>query len=77
MSTETDHRVEHPDHPFAVALTGGIGSGKSAVAALFVKLGVTVIDADVISHALTAPGGSALAPIADAFGTDVIAADGA
>jgi dephospho-CoA kinase len=62
--------------PFAVALTGGIGSGKSAVAELFAAHGVTVIDADAVSHALTAPGGAALAPIARAFGAEVIRPDG-
>jgi dephospho-CoA kinase len=62
---------------FAVALTGGIGSGKSAVAEQFAALGVSVIDADAISHALTAPRGAALAPIAAAFGSGVIGADGA
>jgi dephospho-CoA kinase len=67
--------TQAPRRPYAVALTGGIGSGKSAVADLFAGLGVTVIDADVISHALTAPGGAALAPIAAAFGDDVLAAD--
>ncbi len=63
-------------HPFAVALTGGIGSGKSAVAERFAELGVTVIDADAISHALTAPGGAALTPIEQAFGPAIIRGDG-
>ena len=62
--------------PFAVALTGGIGSGKSAVAERFAELGVTVIDADAISHALTAPGGAALTPIERAFGREITRADG-
>ncbi len=64
-----------PPRPYAVALTGGIGSGKSAVADLFAELGVTVIDADAISHALTAPGGAALAPITAAFGAEVLCAN--
>jgi len=62
---------------YKVALTGGIGSGKSSASALFAALGVPVIDADVISHALTAPGGEALPAIAEAFGADLITADGA
>lgn len=62
---------------YKVALTGGIGSGKSSASALFAALGVPVIDADVISHALTAPGGEALPAIAEAFGNDLITADGA
>ena len=61
---------------YKVALTGGIGSGKSSASALFMALGVPVIDADVISHALTAPGGEALPAIAEAFGVDLITADG-
>jgi dephospho-CoA kinase len=60
-----------------VALTGGIGSGKSAVSARLEALGAAVIDADLIAHELTARGGSALPAIAEAFGTEVIAADGA
>lgn len=62
---------------YKVALTGGIGSGKSSASSLFAALGVPVIDADVISHALTAPGGEALPAIAEAFGADLITADGA
>lgn len=61
---------------YAVALTGGIGSGKSTVSRLFAERGVTIIDADELSHALTARDGAALPAIADAFGDDVIAADG-
>jgi dephospho-CoA kinase len=52
---------------FAVGLTGGIGSGKSSVAALFERLGVFVIDADAISHALTQKDGPAIDAIARAF----------
>lgn len=62
--------------PYTVGLTGGIGSGKSAVAALFARLGVQVVDTDEIAHELTRPGGEAIAPIRAAFGADVIAADG-
>jgi len=60
-----------------LGLTGGIGSGKSTVAEFFARHGATVIDADAISRATTASGGPAIAPIADAFGADFIAADGA
>lgn len=62
--------------PFIVGLTGGIGSGKSAVADLFAEHGAAVVDTDVIAHQLTAPGGTAMAPIRAAFGAGVIAADG-
>ena len=61
---------------FTVGLTGGIGSGKSTVADLFAELGVPVIDTDVISHQLTAPGAAALDAIRAAFGETVMRADG-
>ena len=62
---------------YTVGLTGGIGSGKSTVADLFAALGVTIVDADVAAHRLTAPGGAAIEPIRTAFGAAFIGADGA
>jgi dephospho-CoA kinase len=62
---------------FIVGLTGGIGSGKSAAATLFEELGAAVVDTDAIAHALTAPGGAAIAAIRAAFGDEVIDARGA
>ena len=62
--------------PYVVGLTGGIGSGKSAVADAFAALAVDVTDTDRIAHALTAPGSAGLAGIVAAFGTDVLRADG-
>ncbi len=59
-----------------VGLTGGIGSGKSTVAAHFARLGVPVIDADDISRALVAPGQPALDEVSAAFGTDLLDAHG-
>ena len=59
-----------------IGLTGGIGSGKSAVANLLAAWGASVIDADAVAHALTAPGGDAIAPLREAFGTSMIAASG-
>ncbi|WP_310447490.1 dephospho-CoA kinase [Thiobacillus sp.] len=61
---------------FVVALTGGIGSGKSTVADAFAALGVPVIDTDVIARELTAPGGAALDPVREAFGDAVMQPDG-
>jgi dephospho-CoA kinase len=63
--------------PFIVALTGGIGSGKSTVARLFAERGIAVIDTDALAHGLTAPGGAAITAISQAFGTSFINADGA
>jgi dephospho-CoA kinase len=59
-----------------IALTGGMGSGKSSVAALLAGLDVPVIDADEISHALTVPGSPVLDQIAEAFGSRFIDAGG-
>jgi dephospho-CoA kinase len=59
-----------------LGLTGGIGSGKSTVATLLAKAGAALLDADAISHAVTAPGGLAIAPIRDHFGSEFIAANG-
>lgn len=61
---------------FAVGLTGGIGSGKSTVADLFAKRGVTLVDTDVIAHRITAPQGLAMPSIATAFGPSFVAEDG-
>jgi dephospho-CoA kinase len=66
-----------PTPRFSIGLTGGIGSGKSTVAALFAAHGASVIDTDLIAHQLTAPGGIAIEPIRRTFGSDFIAADGA
>ncbi len=60
-----------------IGLTGGIGSGKSTVAAMLSNMGAVVIDADAISRQLTAPGGKALEAIAQTFGSHMIDADGA
>lgn len=60
-----------------LGLTGGIGSGKSTVARELQRLGATVIDADALSRASTASGGSAIAAIRAAFGDAFITPDGA
>lgn len=62
--------------PLVVALTGGIGSGKTRVSDRLAELGAAVIDTDLIAHGLTAPGGEAMAAIADQFGPGVRAPDG-
>lgn len=62
---------------FRLGLTGGIGSGKSSVAAVLAQLGAAVLDADAISRALTAPHGPAIASVRTAFGADFITPAGA
>ena len=59
-----------------IGLSGGIGTGKSTVAAMLAKLGAVVIDADAIVRELQAPGTPMLAEIAAAFGPEVITPDG-
>src|SRR4249919_759116 len=61
---------------FCVGLTGGIASGKSAVADRFAARGIAVVDADVAAREVVAPGQLALAEIVAAFGDDVLQADG-
>jgi dephospho-CoA kinase len=60
----------------AVGLTGGIGSGKSAVADLLVARGAALIDADQVARDVVAPGGPAYQPLVDRFGSGIVAADG-
>ncbi|ABK39751.1 dephospho-CoA kinase [Aeromonas hydrophila] len=57
---------------YVVAITGGIGSGKTTVANQFAELGIEVVDADVIAREVVEPGTPALATIAAHFGSDVI-----
>lgn len=61
-----------PAPPLRVGLTGGIGSGKSTVAAALARRGALVVDTDAIARQLTAPGGAALPAIAGAFGAAMI-----
>jgi dephospho-CoA kinase len=60
-----------------IGLTGGIGSGKSAVAEEFARLGATVVDTDAIAHELTGPGGAAVAEVMRQFGSAYVDAAGA
>ena len=61
---------------FGVALTGGIGSGKSSVSDRLVARGAELIDADQIVHEVERPGGAAYQPLIDRFGQAIRAADG-
>jgi dephospho-CoA kinase len=62
---------------FVVGLTGGIGSGKSAAADEFARLGATVVDTDAIAHELTGPGGAAIPQVKQQFGSTFVDAAGA
>lgn len=59
-----------------VGLTGGIGSGKSEVSRLLRSYGATVVDADLIAREVVAAGSPGLAAVVEAFGPDVLQADG-
>ncbi|ANE53857.1 dephospho-CoA kinase [Methylomonas sp. DH-1] len=59
-----------------IGLTGGIGCGKTTVCRLFAELGVPVVDADLIARSLVEPGQPALQAIVQAFGTEILQADG-
>lgn len=59
-----------------IGLTGGIGSGKTAVSNRLQELGATVIDTDEIAHSLTKAGGQAMPDIAQTFGQQALCADG-
>lgn len=61
--------------PF-LAVTGGIACGKSTVARMLPEFGGDVLDTDDVTHALQAPGGAAVGPIAKAFGASVLNAEG-
>jgi dephospho-CoA kinase len=65
-SFESKHRA------FTIALTGGIASGKTMISDEFARLGVPVIDTDIIAHKLVEPGQPALKEIEDVFGSTVI-----
>lgn len=60
---------------YIVALTGGIGSGKTTIANAFAALGVPIVDADIISRQVVEPGSPALAAIVAHFGQDILLPD--
>jgi dephospho-CoA kinase len=59
-----------------IGLTGGIGAGKSAVAARFASHGAVIVDGDVLAREVVAPGSEGLAEVVAEFGAGVLAADG-
>jgi len=75
QSAAFEHPAPHRK-PLVVGLTGGIGSGKSTVAALFESWGIPVLDTDRLARELVEPGQPALARIHALFGPDCLRADG-
>lgn len=69
--------ARQPTEPLRIGLTGGIGSGKSTVAAMLETHGAGVVDTDAISRRLTASGGQAIPALREAFGDTAIDAHGA
>lgn len=61
---------------FLIGLTGNIATGKSAVAQMLSGMGARVIDADQVAHEVMQPGSPAYQPVIDAFGSEILAADG-
>ncbi|MFQ5343698.1 MAG: dephospho-CoA kinase [Anaerolineae bacterium] len=61
---------------YRIGLTGNIGAGKSTVLRMLAKLGAEVIDADQIAHQVTQPGGPAYELVVQAFGSEIVRADG-
>lgn len=59
----------------AVGLTGGIGSGKSTVAAFMAARGAVTVDADQLAHQVMAPGGEAYAGVVERFGPEILGSD--
>lgn len=59
-----------------IGITGGIGSGKTAVSDRFAAKGITVVDADVVARIVVEPGRPALQEIAERFGEDILLDDG-
>lgn len=64
------------DGVMLVGLTGGIGSGKSSVAGLLAEHGARVVDADAVARDVVAPGTDGLRSVVEAFGPDMLGADG-
>ena len=66
------HPQTRRQHLFTVGVTGGIGSGKSAVADYFASQGICIVDADIVARVVVEPGTKALAQITERFGNDIL-----
>lgn len=65
-----------PDERRVVGLTGGIGVGKTTVAAELARLGATIVDCDALGRVVVEPGGLAYGPLVERFGTGILQEDG-
>ncbi|MGO2130987.1 MAG: dephospho-CoA kinase [Pseudoalteromonas prydzensis] len=72
MNTSTAEPIKN----WVLGLTGGIGSGKSAVSAMFEQHNIMVVDADIIARQVVAPNSEGLAAISEHFGAQVLNPDG-
>lgn len=63
-------------HPKVIAITGGIGSGKSAVAKFFEQWGAQTVDADILAREVVEPGSEGFQRVVQSFGPDMVLADG-
>jgi len=61
---------------WVLGLTGGIGSGKSAISAMFEELGIQVVDADIVAREVVEPGSTGLEKITEHFGDEILTTDG-
>jgi len=77
LSMAIEHMNPSLESTYKLALTGGIGSGKSAAAIAFEKFGIPVIDSDAIAHQITAPHGAAIDAIKSTFGSEYLTQEGA
>lgn len=69
---KTGHPQTRRQHLFTVGVTGGIGSGKSAVADYFASQGICIVDADIVARMVVEPGTKALTQITERFGNDIL-----
>ena len=75
MTAKMGHPQTRRQHLFTVGITGGIGSGKSAVADYFAGQGICIVDADIVARVVVEPGTKALAQITERFGNDILIND--
>lgn len=75
LKNKSSNSPSHPSHLLRVGLTGGIGSGKSAVASELEKCGAAIIDTDLIAHDITKANGLAISAIEQAFGPEFLLKD--